>query len=101
MFMIYIMALAISLLAIGIAGVVSSRNFVIIILSTELIIAGSILAAVSFFSASTAINGSFGILIISLWVIAGVDIIMLVAFYISMKQQVGYFNVNKLNRGKG
>ncbi len=101
MFMIYLMALAISILAIGIAGVVSSKNFVIIILSTELIISGSILAAVSFFSSSTIENGSFGILILSLWVIAGVEIIMLVAFYMSMKQQVGYFNVNKLSRGKG
>ena len=100
MLVIYLMVLAFALLAMGIGGVVSSKNFVIIILSTELIIAASILASVSFFSSSQVQNGSFGILILSLWSIASVEIIILVAFYIKMKQQVGYFNVNKLDKGK-
>lgn len=101
MFVIYLMVLAVALLAMGLAGVVSSKNFVIIILSTELIILGSTLATVSFFSSSATQNGSFGILVLSLWAIAGVEIIILVAFYTIMKHQVGYFNVNKLDRGKG
>ncbi len=101
MFILYLMILAFILFAMGIAGVASSRHFVIIILSTEIIIAGSILAAVSFFSASPSQNGSFGLLIISLWAIASTEIIVLVAFYVKMKAHVMDFDVTKLNKSKG
>ncbi len=101
MFILYLIVLAFALLAMGMAGVASSKHFVIIILSTEIIIAGSILAAVSFFSASAAQNGSFGLLIISLWAIASTEIIVLVAFYVKMKTHVMDFNVTKLDKSKG
>ncbi len=95
------MVLALGLVALGISGVAASKHFVIIILSTEVILAGSILAAVSFFSSASTSNGSFGILIISLWAIASTEIILLIAFYMNMKSQVPDFNVNKLDNSKG
>lgn len=87
-------------LAIGLAGAVASRHFVITILSIELIFAGSITALVGYFDYSGA-SGSFFPILLSLWAVASTEIIGLVAFYVYMKDKVADFDLRKLMQLRG
>ncbi|MDE1850802.1 MAG: hypothetical protein KGH54_03350 [Candidatus Micrarchaeota archaeon] len=90
----------VAFLAIGLAGTAASRHFVITILSIELIFAGSIAALVGYFDYSVA-SGLFFPILLSIWAVASVEIIALVAFYVYMKDKVGDFDLRRLMQMKG
>jgi NADH:ubiquinone oxidoreductase subunit K len=94
----YFIALAIALFSIGLAGIISSRHLVIIVFSAEIIFAGSIIAAVGFFTSQPIMGGSFPILILGIWAVASAEVMVLIAFYIKMKNNVQNFDVNILNK---
>lgn len=89
------------LLALGLAGAVGSRHFIVTILSLELVFAGSIVALAGFFAYSTVANGQFFLIMLSLWAVASVEIVGLVAFYVYMKGKVGDFDLKRLMQLKG
>ena|SRR5690348_2660076 len=88
-------------LALGIAGAIASRHFVITILSLELIFAGAIVALVGFFAYSTLSSGDFFIILLSIWAVASTEIVGLVAFYVYMKGKVTDFDLKRLMQLKG
>ena len=65
--------------AIGIAGLASSRNIIIMLLSTEVMLLSASLVAVTFFSFNTP--GSILPLLFAIWSIAAAEVIMIMAFY--------------------
>lgn len=97
----YFTGLGAIFLALGLSGAISSRHFIITILSLELVFAGSIIALVGFFAYSTLTNGSFFTLLICIWAVAGTEIIGLVAFYVYMKGKVTDFDLKRLMSLKG
>ena len=95
---IYFIALSISIFAIGMAGVVASRNFLIMLLSIEVAITASTLLAMSFFyyvSLSDIIA-----FLITVWSIASVEVIALVAFNRYMIKEEISLDVAKLSKLK-
>ncbi|HVA82834.1 MAG TPA: NADH-quinone oxidoreductase subunit K [Candidatus Aquilonibacter sp.] len=88
-------------LALGIAGAVASRHFVITILSLELVFAGAIIALVGFFAYSSLSNGEFFVILLSIWAVASTEIVGLVAFYVYMKGKVSDFDLKRLMQLKG
>lgn len=88
-------------LALGIAGAIASRHFVITILSLELVFAGAIVALVGFFAYSTLSSGDFFIILLSIWAVASTEIVGLVAFYVYMKGKVTDFDLKRLMQLKG
>ncbi|MDE1846266.1 MAG: hypothetical protein KGH53_03240 [Candidatus Micrarchaeota archaeon] len=88
-------------LALGIAGAIGSRHFIVTILSLELIFAGSIVALAGFFGYATATNGEFFLIMLSLWAVASVEIVGLVAFYVYMRTKVSDFDLKRLMQLKG
>ncbi len=95
-----LMGISLALFAIGIAGVATNKHFIIIMLSIELILVASMIAAVSYFSYLVSPGGTGIVLLISIWSVAAVEIITLVAFYVYMKH-IGYdFDVTRLSKLK-
>ena len=92
----FILTIGIALFSIGIAGVVSSRHFVIMVLSIEIILVASSLVAVSLYSYVT--NGEILSLLFVIWAIAALDVIALVVFYRYLAKLKMNLDVTKLNR---
>ncbi|MDE1869607.1 MAG: hypothetical protein KGH71_01310 [Candidatus Micrarchaeota archaeon] len=88
-------------LALGLAGAIASRHFVITILSLELVFAGAIVALVGFFAYATLTSGDFFIMLLSIWAVASTEIVGLVAFYVYMKGKVTDFDLKRLMQLKG
>ncbi|MEM3841390.1 MAG: hypothetical protein QXN59_01700 [Candidatus Micrarchaeaceae archaeon] len=77
----------------------SSRNLIIMLLSIEAILVSASLVGTSIFSASG--NGSIVLFLISVWGIASVEIIALVAIYHYITREEGSMDVTKLSKLKG
>lgn len=92
----YLLLLGFGLFSIGVAGVVASRHFVIMILSIEVILVSSSLVAISFFSYLS--QGSILPLLFAIWAIAAVDVIALVVLYRYLAKFKVSLDVTKLNR---
>ncbi len=92
----YLLLLVFALFSIGIAGVLASRHFVVIVLSIEIIIVASSLAAMSLYSYTSA--GAILPLLFVIWAIAAVDVIALVVFYRYLAKFKASLDVTKLNR---
>jgi NADH-quinone oxidoreductase subunit K len=98
MIFVYFLALSIALFAIGIAGVASSKNFLIMMLSIEISITASTLLALSFFY---FVSGSNIILfMLTIWSIASAEVMALVAFYRYMVKGEISLDITKLSRLK-
>lgn len=97
----YFLVASVAFLALGIAGVIASRHFVVVILSIELVFAGSIVALVGYFDYLPITDGSFFIILLSIWTVANVEIIGLVAFYTYMRSKVIDFDLKRLTQLKG
>ncbi|MCL5680199.1 MAG: NADH-quinone oxidoreductase subunit K [Candidatus Marsarchaeota archaeon] len=65
--------------ALGVAGIVSSRNIVIMLLSTEVILLSATLLAVVFFNFNA--GGEILPLLFTIWAIAAAEAIMVIVFY--------------------
>lgn len=75
----YFVLLSISLFAIGISGVLASRNFLIMMLSIEIAITASTLLALSFFY-FVSINGIV-VFLLAIWSVASAEVMGLIVFY--------------------
>jgi NADH:ubiquinone oxidoreductase subunit K len=92
----YILVLGFALFSIGVAGVVASRHFVIMVLSIEVILVSSSMIAISAYSYLS--GGDILSLIFVIWAIAALDVIALVVFYRYLAKMKVSLDVTRLNR---
>ncbi len=92
------MVLASAMFAIGVAGVLSNRNFIIIMLSVEMAIISSTLLAVSLFYYSS--GGNVVSFLIVIWSIASAEAMTMIVFYRYMTRQQISLDVSKLSKLK-
>ena len=85
---IYFVALSLAMFAVGISGVAASRHFLIMMISIEVAIMASTLLAATFFYYST--SGNILVFLLTLWSVAAMEVIALVAVY----RYLGKFEVN-------
>ncbi|MGC8587172.1 MAG: NADH-quinone oxidoreductase subunit K [Candidatus Micrarchaeia archaeon] len=95
----YPIALAVALFAIGLAGVIASRHLLVIMLGIELMLVSSTVAAVSFFSFSSA-GSDIMIVLLGIWAIAIADTIAFVTFYTYIKSRGMDLDISKMSRLK-
>ena len=93
------MVLGFALFAMGISGVATSRNFIIMVLSIEVVLVASSLVGVSIFSVSG--SGNIVLLLLSIWGIASSEIIALVAIYRYLQRAEESMDVTKMSKFKG
>lgn len=98
MIILYFMVFSVALFAIGIAGVVASRNFLVMILSIEVAMAASALLALSMFY--YVASSDIIILLLAVWAVASAEVIALVAVYRHMVKQEVSLDVTKLSKLK-
>lgn len=99
MMFIYFLIVSISIFAVGIAGVVANRNFLIMLLSIEIAITASTLLAMSVFYYVSAFD--IAIFLITIWSIASVEVMALVVFNRFMAREEASMDVTKLSKLKG
>lgn len=87
-----------AMFAAGLSGIVSSRHFIIMMLSIEIMISAAILLAVSFYYYAYA--GNILLLLFALWSVASVEAIALVAIYRHFVKGRISLEVNKLSELK-
>ena len=92
----YFMLLGISLFAIGISGILASRNFLIMMLSVEIVIASSTLMALSFFYFVSS-NGIVVFLRV-IWSAASAEAMAIVALYRYLAKGQTSLDVTKLSK---
>lgn len=92
----YLLILGFALFSIGIAGVVASRHFVVMVLSIEVMLVSSSLVAMSLYS--YLFTGEILPLLFVIWAIAALDVIALVVFYRYLAKLKVSLDVTKLNR---
>lgn len=95
----YFVVLSISLFAIGVAGVLASRNFIIMLLSVEIALTASTLLALSFFYYITLAD--ITMFLLTIWSIASVEVIALIAFNRYMAKEEVSLDVTRLSKLKG
>lgn len=93
---IFVVLLGMLVFAIGAAGVVASRHFVMIILSMEVMLVAATILAVGFFYYYA--DGSIVLLLFAIWAIAAVEVIALIAFYQYMLKEESSMDVTSLSR---
>jgi NADH:ubiquinone oxidoreductase subunit K len=91
---------SVSLFSIALAGIISNRHLIVIMLGVELIFIASILGLVSFFSYAKNPDSSAVIMLVALWSVAAAEVIAVITFYVYMKAHGSDFDVMKLSRLK-
>ncbi len=94
----FILAAAVVLLGIALAGIVTDRHFVAIMLAVELMFISSSILLVYFFYYAQNPDASVLPMIVSIWSVAAVEVIALITFYVYMKSRGFDFNVAKLSK---
>lgn len=92
----YFVTLSIAIFSIGIAGVVASRNFLIMMLSVEVALVASTLLAISFFY--FVASSDIVLLLLTIWSIASAEVIAMVAIYRYMVKEQISLDVAKLSK---
>ena len=92
------MVLASAMFALGIAGVLSNRNFIIMMLSVEMALISSTLLAVSLFYYSS--GGVVVPFLIVIWSVASAEAMTMIVFYRYMTRQQISLDVSKLSKLK-
>lgn len=99
MIQLYILALAFALFSIGMAGVASTRHFLIMVIFVEVALSAAALLAVLFLDAP---GSGYAIpLLFSIWGIAAAEVMALIAFYRYMVKEEVSLDVSKLSRFRG
>lgn len=96
----YVLALAIALFGIGLAGIAADRHLIVIMLAVELILVASTVALVGFFSYGQSPNPDAVLMLFSIFAVAAVEVITVITFYVYMKHHGIEFDVSKLSRLK-
>lgn len=95
--LVYIIGACVALVGIALAAIAVERNLIVIMLAVELIFLASTIAVVGFMS---YLQGSAigAMALLSIWAVASIEIITLVAFYVYMKSRGFSFDVSLLSR---
>jgi NADH:ubiquinone oxidoreductase subunit K len=93
---IYFVALSFAALGAGMAGVAASRHFLIIMLSVEIAMTGSMMLAAASFRYSSP--GDIIGLMFSMWAVASAEIIVMVAIYRHMARNGISMDVSRLSK---
>ncbi len=97
----YVIGVSIAMFGIGIAAIGFEKNFVTIMLAIELIFMASTIAVVGFFEYAQPLSGAGAFIsIVSIWAVAAVEVITLIAFYVYMKARGFDFDVSLLSKLK-
>lgn len=92
----FFMIVSFALFSIGIAGVAATRHFLLMILSIEIAIVASTLISTAFYYYNTA--GNLMPLLFTMWTIAAVEAIALVAFFRYISKYEVDMDVTKLSK---
>jgi NADH-quinone oxidoreductase subunit K len=92
----YLIILSMAIISIGIAGVVASRHFIIIILSIEIMLIGASLLAISMYS--YVIDGSIITFFVAIWSIAAIEVMAAVVIYRYLANNGFSMDVSKLSK---
>lgn len=94
----YILALCTILISIALAGIATDRHLIAIMLAVELIFLSSTVALLTFLSSNQNADSSGIMLLLSIWSVAAVEIIALIAFCVYIKGSGFSFDVSKLSK---
>lgn len=98
MILMYFIVASMAVFAIGISGVISSRNFLIMMLSVEIAITASTLLAMSLFYFTS--SSDIIMTLLTFWSIASAEVMALVVFYRYMTKKGIDLDVTKLSKLK-
>jgi NADH:ubiquinone oxidoreductase subunit K len=96
----FLLIAAITLLGVALAGIISDRHFVVIMLAIELIFISSTIFLAYFFSYNQNPDPSAVPMFVAIWSVAAVEVIVLITFYVFMKSRGFDFDITKLSRLK-
>ncbi len=97
----YALYVGLALFSIGIAGIISSRHFILLVVSGEISLLGGIVTLVSFLQFASTNDGSAFSALLSIWSIAALEVIVVVLVYEFMRKKVPDFDISKLSKLKG
>jgi NADH:ubiquinone oxidoreductase subunit K len=92
----YLALFSIALFAIGIAGMVSSKHFLVMILSIELSLIAATTFVISFYSGGY--SGYAMVFLFAVWAIAAVEAISLIIFYQELIRRGMGLDVTKMSK---
>jgi len=92
----FILVLGFALLSLGIAGLVASRHFVVMVLSVEIMLVASALVAMDAYG--YFLGGGILPLLFVIWAIAAIDVIALMVFYRYLGKLKMSMDVTELSR---
>lgn len=95
----YFVLLSIAIFSAGLAGMASSRHFLIMLLSAEVALTAPSLLVVAFFY--YGMKGNVLAFLIALWSVASAEVIAIVVFYRFMSKAEASLDVSKLSNLKG
>ncbi len=98
MIFVYLLGLSLVLFAIGIGGITSSRHFIIMMFSVEIVLVAAALLAASVFSYIGA--GNVLLLLFMIWAIAAAEVVVAIALYRHMIKADMSLDVSKLSKLK-
>jgi NADH:ubiquinone oxidoreductase subunit K len=96
----YLAAISIALVAIALAGIISDRHFIVVMLAIELMFIASAILLVSFFSLASAPEPDAVMMLVGVWAVAAAGVIGTVTLCVCMKSQGYDFDMTKLSRLK-
>jgi len=97
--MILLLYLIVALIGMGLAGVIASRNVILIVFSIEIIF----LASIVFLAYGVTYNQSaYGSeMILAIWAVAALDAMVLVVIYLILSHIGSKFNIKEFLKSKG
>jgi NADH-quinone oxidoreductase subunit K len=95
----YFIFLSFAVFAIGLAGILASRHFLIMMLSVEIAISASTILAVSLFYFAES-GSSILLLLLAIWSVASAEVMAIIVFYRYMARNEVSLDVTKLRKLK-
>ncbi len=96
----FILVAAVALLGIALAGIITDRHFIVIMLAVELMFISSTILLMYFFYHASNPDPSVFPMMVSIWAVAAVEVIALITFYVYMKFRGFDFDVTRLSKLK-
>ncbi len=96
----YVFLGAVLLVAVALAGLISERHFVSMVLAVELVFIASTVLLAYFITYGSSPGPSAVPMLIAIWAAATVEVIALVTLYIYMKAHGSQFDISKLAKLK-
>ncbi len=91
----YVLMLGFAIISIGLAGIATSRHFIIMVVSVELMLLGSSLLALSSFY---YYSGNVLLLLLAIWSIAAIEVMVAVVLYRYLERAELSLDVGRLSK---